>query len=265
MRDRIWRWIQHTLVAIVLFGVDGRVIPPTVAGETLPRLVDPRAAEVAAWSLQVMQTGSGQPRDLSVSGTGAMADGTPVSIRFWAMGRDRSRAEMTIDSRLQFVSVSGQAGFRQRNGVRQDLPLWVSLYGRPDVVPVFSRLREWSDASTNLEYLGEEDVDGRLTHRIRLWASPRDGRPAHLEEWISEYEVFVDVQTGLVAKTVGYIFSPEIIENRSPVETYYSDWRVDGTILAPHRVERWVSGQFDSEWALSSVRVNSGVSASLFQ
>lgn len=267
MRTFIGNWTLRITAGIFLLAMaseGGATAPGMERTMTLP-LVDSRAAEVASWSLRVMQPGHGQLQDLTVEGTGELADGTPTTMRFWAQGRSRTRAEMTVDSRHQFVSVSGEKGFRLKDGLRQELPLWVTLYGRPDFVPVFSRLREWNDEGANLEYLGEEEVDGRVAYRIHLWASPVDGRPADLEKWISEYEVFVDAETGLVVKSIGYIFSPEIAENRSPVETYYGDWRVDGTILAPHRVERWVSGQPDSVWVFKRVRVNSGVSASLFQ
>ncbi len=261
----IGKWVWRVAVGLILcLSVSDGGAVVSAAGGTGSKRVDGDAAALAEWSLRAMRPGA--PVDLVAEGIGRLADGSSATMRFLASGRDQTRAEVTIDGRIQFVSaISGTTGFRLRDGVRSDLPLWVTLYGRPDFVPAFSRLREWNEPGTNLEYLGREKVDGRVTHRIRLWASPRDGRPAQLEEWISEYEVFIDDETGLVAKTVGYIFSPEILENRSPVETYYGDWRMDGPIIAPHKVERWVSGQFDSSWEIRHVRVNSGVSASLFR
>jgi hypothetical protein len=82
---------------------------------------------------------------------------------------------------------------------------------------------------------------------------------------ISEFHVFIDQASHLVVKSISYQFSPDAIENRSSVETYYDDYRLVQGVLLPYHSIRYVAGQKDSEISLKSITLNVGIPDSDFQ
>ncbi len=77
--------------------------------------------------------------------------------------------------------------------------------------------------------------------------------------------MFIDAQSLLLVKTLSFDFSPEVIENRSPVETYYNDYRPESGLLVPHTLTRYVAGQKFCEITITSVQFNVGLSDTDFQ
>lgn len=204
-------------------------------------------------------------QDVVVEGKVDWADGSTGTITIKAKGRDRLRHEVALPNGFITYAIGEGKGFSLRDGKRQQLPLWVTAYQRLEFIPFLSRLADYNRSDTKVTYLGTEEVDGRRAHHIRLSALPKEGSPAEIEELISEFHAFVDTQSLLVVKTQGFLFSPEAIENRSPVETYFSDFRVVNGLLIPHRFVRFISGQKDAEITLTSVRFNLGLSDSEFE
>jgi len=66
-------------------------------------------------------------------------------------------------------------------------------------------------------------------------------------------------------RTRTFIFSPEIVENRSPVDFYFTDYRYLGDVLVPHQIRRYVSEQLDSQWTVEKVQFNVGLPDNLLQ
>ena len=226
---------------------------------------DPQAVAVALQSYSLMASAAPYVQDAVAEGQMQWADGTSGKIVFKGKGRDRLRHEITRPSGELTYVISQGKGFSLRDGKREQLPLWVTAYQRPAFIPAFFRLVDYARPETKLTYLGAVEVAGRPAHHIRISALPKDGTPPEIEELISEYHVFIDFQTLLPVKTITFDFSPEIIENRTPVETYFSDFRSVGGLLIPYRITRYIWGQKDSDITLTNVRLNVGLSDGDFQ
>lgn len=242
-----------------------------------PAQHDPQAAIILNQSYKAMgmvppvagmvwTTSSGAPlQDSVATGTITFEDGTSGTIVVKSRGGSQLRNEVTRNGK-QFTNVVGAgSGNRQQDGQKVDLPAWVSQYQRPEHIPAFSRMADFVLANTVVAYIGLEDVAGRKAQHLRFSSLPTDGTPPEVEELLSEFHVFVDAQSMLVSKTRGYLFSPEIIENRIPVENYYADYRLASGILVPYHITRYVSGTKYSEITFASVSINVGLADSDFQ
>lgn len=221
---------------------------------------DSRAVAVLGQSLVSM--GAGQ--DSLAVGAMTFADGRTASIKVESKGPALRHEISFPDQQLVYV-VNGGTGYSLKNGHKTPLPLWASQYQRPEHIPALSRLADYVQPNTQLAYLGTESVFGKPAYHVRLWSLPTDDTPPEIEALISEFHVFLDVQTLLVVKTQGYVFSPDALQNRSPVETYYSDYRAVSGVLVPFRMSRYISGHKDCDIVFTSVQLNIGIADSEFQ
>jgi hypothetical protein len=110
-----------------------------------------------------------------------------------------------------------------------------------------------------------EQINGLPAHHIRLSMFPTDSTPAQIEDLISEFHVWIDQTSLYVVKTRCFNFSPEAIQNRSPVEVYYSDYRLQDGAQVPFHLIRYVDGRKDSEIVFSTISLNAAVAATDFQ
>jgi len=204
-------------------------------------------------------------QDSVANGTLTFSDGRNGTITLKSKGTDRFRNEARLpgDESLMIV-VAGRGHVVQASQTRP-LPIWMTSYLRPNHIPVLSRISDSAKPNTKVLYIGLEDVNGQLAHHVRLSNLPASGKRADLEEIISEFHVFVDAQTHLLVKTLSYDFSPVILENRTPVETYFSDYRSVSGVQVPFRITRYIRGTRDSEIVLTYIQFNVGLPDTDFQ
>ncbi len=226
---------------------------------------DPQALSILLQSHAVLGASGVGVTDSLAEGSIVCSDGSEGTITLKTKGPNRLRSEVNFGYR-QVISVFRDGRGRQTaDGQDRQLPIWVTKYYKPFHLPAFSRLADFLQTNTNVEYVGITEVIGHPAHQVRLTAQPTGNSPAHIEEQVSEFHVFIDAQSLLLLKTLSFDFSPEIVENRSPVETYFSDYRSVEGLLVPHKIVRYVDGQKQCETSLSVVRLNVGISDSEFQ
>ncbi len=226
---------------------------------------DSEAVEIVKASLAAMTNGTNRlPGDFELTAKTMLSTGDLADLKVQGKGRHELRNELKRSGQESVAVFNSGAGRRYLNGKAGDLPLWVTAYASADYLPVVSRMADFEDAGVNVAYLGVEKSEYGEVYHVRLWATPADGRPAEIEELMSEFHVFIDTQSLLVAQIRSYIFSPEIVENRSAVDYYFGDYRVVGDLLVPFEIRRFISGQFDSRTAVEMVRLDSGLRDSLF-
>lgn len=182
------------------------------------------------------------------SGSGA----AQAQTTFWD-GRITQQAGVSLVDKSSVSALSAPA---QSDAGAKPLPRWVTQYPANELLPGYSRMAALQEARTNVQYLGVEEVNGRKAHHIRLTALPSDNTPVEIEELVSEFHIFIDAETKLVIKTQSWDFSPDAIENRSKVETYYEEYRAVGGVLVPFASHRFVAGQKFCDTVLSDVRLD---------
>lgn len=228
---------------------------------------DNQAIVVLQQSLAAMGGAASGATDSIATGTITFHNGdSPYSSPITLKTKDETAhsTELTLGGKQSVSIVNRGLGSKRQDGKTGDLPLWTTKYLLPEHL-LGLRLKQALGEKTNAVYLGLEEVAGQSCHRIQIFASPPAEIPAEQEKMISELELFIDSKTFLVVKTKGYIFSPEIIENRSLLETYYSDYRDVNGVLVPFRISRHLSGSPYSETVLDNVNLNATLSSSDFE
>jgi hypothetical protein len=203
-------------------------------------------------------------RDSVAEGQVKLANGQKGTIRISTQGSRRIYYEMTLpDRRLKSVIKDGK-GFHFAGGQKKDLPTWVTAYQSVENIPMLSRIQNYTSEDVCIIDLGIKDVAGRSNHEIRIAVQPADERMAATEDLMSELHIFIDTETKQITGTRSFMFSPTAIENRSPVDRVFSDYRLISGIPVPFRIEQYISGELDSIISLTSVRLNVGIADTLF-
>lgn len=160
----------------------------------------------------------------------------------------------------------GNSGRSHYDGKDHKVAFHSIAYQRAQHLPALLILSEIESPTLQCIMLGTEEINGVTTSHIRLSVVPAAGNDfdAQVEDLMSETHVWID-QQGLVVKARTFLFSPEAVQNRSPLDLYYSDYRrVDG-FLVPFHVVREIERQKDSEMTFTSIDVNAKLSEADFQ
>jgi hypothetical protein len=90
-----------------------------------------------------------------------------------------------------------------------------------------------------------------------MWTEPVDGSDPRISKLLTEAEFWIDLDSQIVrART--YIFSPEIINNRSAVDIYYSDFRRVGSRQVAFKMTRFIEGTKTQEMVINSAEFGVG-------
>jgi hypothetical protein len=201
-------------------------------------------------------------RTLSV-GTITFADGNANQLKVETIGTDRIRHDI-VDTQFTSVSNAG-TGFQLVSGERQTLLPWVTKYQRPDHLPSLSLMADYPNSNLQIQYLGLEGVNGNLAHHLRLSMIPTDGTPPEIEDLVSEVHIYIDPASFMVVRIRTFDFSPLTPQNRSAVDTDFSDYRQQDGAQVPFHLIRYIAGQKRSEIAFTSISLNALVPDSDFQ
>jgi hypothetical protein len=223
---------------------------------------DPSALALIQQSLSVMGPAVSPGFGTISRGTVTDRNGTVTSVTIETVGTDKTRHDLGSD--LTSV-VNGGNGFLAMKGKRGQLPVWMTRFKRPEHLPSLSLMADYLDPNLQVQYVGLENVNGKLAHHLRLSMLSTDGIPAHLADLMSEFHVFIDSASMLVVKTRTFDFSPYSPQNRTPVETFFSDYRQQNGALVPFHLVQYLVNQKDSETTFTSISLNASVPESDFQ
>ena len=229
------------------------------SGQTIQR--DAAAISVVRASLVKMGSLTAVSHDTVSIGTLTNArtgNVSPLTIK--TRGTDFIRNEVG-----DFVFVrNGGSGKSRYGGKDHNVPNQSIAYKRAENLPGLLLLSDIESASLQCVMVGLENVNGVPASHIRLSVVPEDASAVEAEDFMSEMHIWID-QQGLVIKARTYLFSPEALQNRSPVDFYYSDYRQVDQFLVPFHIVREVDRQKDSEIIFTSVNLNASLSTADFQ
>jgi hypothetical protein len=257
------RRIAIIFVAFAIFfpssALKAQQIPPT----TVLAQRDAQALTVLTQSLSAMGVVNTTNQTTLAVGTATYPDGTSKPVRMETIGNNRIRHDVGTND-FTFVS-NAWAGYLIIQGQKQPLRSWVTAYQRPEHIPGLSLMSDYQNANLQLRYVGLENINGSPAHHLRLSMLPTDNTPQDIADLISEFHVWIDQSSLLVVKTTHFDFSPEAIENRTPVDVFYSDYRqINGSTL-PFHLTRWIANQVQMDIQFSTISLTAAVSATDFQ
>ena len=192
--------------------------------------------------------------DARFSMTLSNPDGTTRSFKIWQLGK-----KMRIGSGMNSeVSDSHRAEIANGSHVTK-LPLWIAEGRKPEHFPASYVFLVVDQAGCKTQYLGNESVgDSQDAAHVRVWVEANDGSSPKVARMLTEAEYWIDSHSHQIVKAKTYIFSPEIIDNRSPVEVYYSDFRAVGNTTVPFKMSRYIEGKKVQDYSVNSVTFNAG-------
>ena len=254
--------LVSALVVLVITPFADAHRPQTIPSHVTNVSRDESALALIQQSLSVMGVPVSQDFGTIAKGTVTDQDGNVSSLTIETLGTGKARHDLGSD--LTSV-VNGGNGFLVMNGKRSKLPVWMTRFSRPEHLPSLSLMADYSDPNLQVQYIGLENVNGKPAHHLRLSMLPTDGLPVQLADLISEFHVFIDSASMLVVKTRTFDFSPYSPQNRTPVETFFSDYRQQDGALVPFHLVRYLVNQKDSETTFTSISLNASVPDSDFQ
>lgn len=224
---------------------------------------DALAVDVLAQSLTAMGAIASPTRMTLAQGTATYPDGSSKAIKIETIGTDSVRQDIGTNE-FSFVSSAGD-GFLLLQGKKEKLQSWVTAYHRAEHLPALSLMADYLNPNLQIQYAGLEDIDGNPTHHLRLSVIPTDKTPPELADLMSEFHVWIDQKSLLALKTRHFDFSPEAIQNRTPVDIVYSDYRTEGGVTIPYHLTRYIATDKQLDVTFSTISLNASVSASDFQ
>jgi len=255
--------IAHKFSFILVTLVSGTLLlaqAPDLATAPVRRDVD--AIALLRLSLVKMGALAAANRDTVATGTFLnLRTGASSPLTIKTSGTDSLRNEVGTD----FVFIrNGSSGKTRYGGKDHKLPAHSVAYKRPEHLPALLLMSEVESPNLSCVMLGLESVNGIATSHIRLSLVPQDGSSPIAEDLMSETHVWID-ERGLVIKARVFNFSPQLLENRSPVDLYYSDYRQVEGFLVPFHVVREVDRQKDADITFTSIVLNANLSPADFQ
>jgi hypothetical protein len=222
---------------------------------------DNAAVQLIRLSLVKMGSLSANGRDTIATGTlTSVRNGTTVPLTMKTHGTNYIRNEVG-----DFVFIrSGSTGKTHYAGKDHFVAYHSIAYKRAEHLPSLLLLSEIASPDLQCAMVGQEEVNGIPASHIRLSMVPADSSDMQAEDLISETHVWID-QQGLVVKARVFIFSPQVLQNRSPVDLYYSDYRLVDGFLVPFHISREIAQHKDSEITFSSINVKARLSEADFQ
>jgi hypothetical protein len=224
---------------------------------------DPQALSLITQSLSAMGALASPNRMTHAQGTISYPDGTSNSISIQTIGTDHLRQDVGAND-FSFVSNSGD-GFLLSRGKKSRLQYWIAAYKRPEHLPALSLMAEYQNPNLQIRYVDIEDVAGSPAHHLRLSMLPTDKSDPELEDLMSEFHVWIDQSSLLVVKTRHFDFSPEAIQNRTPVDILFTDYRQQDGAKVPFRLTRFIGNDKHCEIVFSTISLTATVSTASFE
>jgi hypothetical protein len=166
----------------------------------------------------------------------------------------------------QIVSIyTGGNGWRISNGIKRSLPVWITQFKRANHIAALSRLADALGANNVVKLVGVENVNGVPAYHLRISSISTDSTPPDLIDWLSEFHVYVDPTSWLVLKTTSFDFSPDGMNNRSQVDTYFFDFRDVQGIQLPFHITSYVMNHVFSDMKFDSIQLGMSLPDSDFQ
>ena len=250
--------MRRLILALIILGVTSALEAQETAQNADPAIaVADRVSVAEVLGLCVEAMGSTDPLTAWVVEGQVLAYGQsqalPIVIE--SLGAQGYREEVSTPEGPAVAVVAGGKGESMRQQKKRTEPLHATQYHRAAHIPAAMCMPDPAMA-----YSLEKDavVNGRAAYHVKLAAAAqgKDEQEDRVDQILSEYHLYVDKQTGVALKSSFFAFSPDAIENRSTVETYYSEYRNVNGVLMPFHLETYLAGTKIRDLVFTSIRAD---------
>lgn len=173
-------------------------------------------------------------------------------------GGNAIRWDMNSPAAQETVTMQPGRGKIRRDFQETPMAPWQTLYTRAEHFPALLCGTELQRPNMEIAYLGLQNVGDIAAHHIQISVAGKgkSKRADEADRIISEFHIYLDAQSFVVLKTKRYAFSPDAIENRSDLESYYSKYGLVGGVLMPFAITKVLAGQKLEDILFDSIELN---------
>jgi hypothetical protein len=193
------------------------------------------------------------------------AGGEPGDVTITTKGASLIRVDGSAGKNASTIYNAGRETRSSDHGW-QAAPGANAHHKRIEHLPALMLAYEIARSDLSATYIGEETVETRTVHHIRVARDPQRGDAMDAQMMgISQLDIFIDAQTLLITK-VAFPYASEIDWRITfPIEIYYDQYQVVSGISVPFHQRYFFNGQPISVTQITSVAVNQGTPDSLFE
>jgi hypothetical protein len=243
--------------------------PPTPASPVGPGLDAQSAAALASCKAALGAAVSAQIKDTIIQATISTPDdpnATTGTVTIESKGTDMVRWEGTNGGK-SFVTIAAHGQLKHKAG-----SVWTSdasanaIHQRMTHLPALMIFQELARGDLSATLVAEETMNGHSVHHLTLVRVSNLGSPADAQlTKNSRMEVFIDSQTGLIAK-IEYIHVSETDWRLgTPTEIFYDDYRAVNGMLIPFHQRTVINKTFTTDLNITSVQFNAGLADTEFK
>jgi hypothetical protein len=203
------------------------------------------------------------PTDSVATGTvNILAGGseTTGSCRFLARGTTQSAEHLVVGGLDKQITVSNYQAIQKTGDVVQGKSLELATTALSLHFPLVYLSAVLTDKDYNVQSLGQEIVNGKLTNRIRIWKNYSDIANGQRIAPLSGRILWLDLQTSLPVKAswIRRTATGDVPSTR--VDVYLNDFRtIDGTTI-PFSIREDLNGTPWAKITIQNVSLNTGLS-----
>ena len=189
--------------------------------------------------------------------------GTTAAAKFYALGSDKVRIEVTTPAGTRKQVSNGQSAWivdtdgtakyvTQRALAPVGIGFWPQLFLAMDL----------ANTASDVEYVGSDTRNGskvlhvRVTRHEQAFARPELNR--------TRYDLYLDPATGLVLEVEFLRRAPANLRMSIPVQLRFGDYRSVAGLLVPFQITEYVRGQLHTQTQITTFQVNQGAQVSDF-
>lgn len=261
--------VMFLLLAVPALGQVQLPSDDSAAGTAPPATVskNPGAIGLAHQALSAMGGAQGVAiyQDSLTTGTLTLPGDKPktFSVVIKTKGAKNVRVELTNaeGTRVRVLN-QGQAAIQYPDGKVRKLLMNNTLAERVSHIPIFSLLAEANDASVIAEYVGPAQMaGGPIADVIALRPVPIQGMSQEdLDRSTTKTLFYIDRPSGMVTKVEYFLFSESDPDEKTRVETYFSDFRSINGASVPFHQTTYEDGKLAEDLTISSAAFNVGIS-----
>lgn len=131
--------------------------------------------------------------------------------------------------------------------------------------PTFLISRALSTASYAISPVNAETQNGVAVEHVRIYQQSGTGQTASLLQGLSQIDIYLNASTLLPASISFNTHADTNALVNIPIQIKFSNYQVVQGISVPYHIQKYIQNGLALDVTLSSVQVNSGLSASEFQ
>jgi hypothetical protein len=243
--------------------------PPAPASPLTPGLDAQSASVLASCKAALGAAVSAQITDTVIQATVTNPDdpnATSGTVTIKTKGTDMVRWEGTNGGK-SFVTIAAHGQLKHKAG-----GVWASdasanaIHQRMTHLPALMVFQELARGDLSATHVAEETLNGHSVHHLTIVRVSNLNSPidAQLTK-NSRIEVFIDAQTGLIAKIEYIHVSSTDWRLGSPVEVFYDDYRTVNGMQIPFHQRTVINKNFTTDLQITSVQFNAGLADTEFK